>query len=84
MPQLKANENEYDMQETQTQLNPKSKREIIAWCIYDWANSAFPTLILTFIFSTYFTEKIAINEIVGTSQCWTLGKFIKIIKNCLT
>jgi len=46
----------------------KTKRGIIAWCIYDWANSAFSTLILTFIFATYFTEKIAANKIMGTSQ----------------
>ena len=45
-----------------------SKKQIISWAIFDWANSAFPTVIITFVFATYFTEKIAINKIVGTSQ----------------
>ena len=56
------------MRRPSTQVEKKLKRGVVAWCIYDWANSAFPTLILTFIFSTYFTEKIAINKIVGTAQ----------------
>jgi len=45
-----------------------SKRAIISWCIYDWANSAFPVIVTTFIFAAYFTRKIASNEIIGTHQ----------------
>lgn len=45
-----------------------SKKSIAAWCFYDWANSAFPTLILTFIFATYFTKSVAVNHIIGTTQ----------------
>ena len=45
-----------------------SKRAIIAWCIYDWANSAFPVIVLTFVFADFFTEKIAANRIMGMSQ----------------
>ena len=30
-----------------------------AWCFYDWANSAFPTIIGTFVFATYFTNAVA-------------------------
>jgi len=40
---------------------------ILSWCLYDWANSAFPTLILTFIFATYFTQSVARNSLLGTS-----------------
>lgn len=47
------------------------KRSIIAWCLYDWANSAFPTIVLTFIFAAYFTEKVAVNKIIGTAQWGT-------------
>ena len=39
-----------------------------SWCLYDWANSAFPTVITTFVFSAYFTKAIAVDEITGTSQ----------------
>src|SRR3990167_5532175 len=42
--------------------------EVIAWSFFDWANSAFPTVITTFIFATYFTESIAKNPIIGTNQ----------------
>ncbi len=35
--------------------------------MYDWANSAFTTLVVTFIYSTYFTKAIAPNEVLGTA-----------------
>ncbi|MBC8339983.1 MAG: MFS transporter [Rhodospirillales bacterium] len=45
-----------------------------SWCLYDWANSAFPTVITTFVFSAYFTKAIAADEIAGTSQWgWALS-----------
>jgi UMF1 family MFS transporter len=39
-----------------------------AWCLYDWANSAFPTIIVTFVFSTYFVKSVAEDEITGAVQ----------------
>ncbi len=44
------------------------KKAIIAWCLYDWSSSGFPIIITTFIFATYFTTKVAVNEITGTYQ----------------
>lgn len=41
---------------------------IIAWCFYDWACASFGIIVTTFIFSTYFTSKVAVNDIVGTYQ----------------
>jgi len=46
----------------------QSKRSIIAWSFFDWANSAFPTVITTFVFSAYFTQSIAKDVISGTAQ----------------
>lgn len=46
----------------------KSFRKIVAWCLYDWACGSFSIIITTFIFATYFTTKVADNEIVGTYQ----------------
>ena len=43
-------------------------RGLFGWCLYDWANSAFPTVITTFVFAAYFTKAIAADEIAGTSQ----------------
>jgi len=39
---------------------------IAAWCSYDWANSAFSTVISTFIFAAYFAQAVASNPIEGT------------------
>jgi UMF1 family MFS transporter len=49
-------------------LDQKQKTGIIAWCTFDWANSAFPTLVVTFVFAPYFTEHVAHNNIIGTQQ----------------
>ncbi len=50
---------------------PKVKRRtnlgIAAWCLYDWANSAFPTVIVTFVFAAYFTKGVAADEVSGTA-----------------
>jgi UMF1 family MFS transporter len=48
--------------------NNKSVKAISAWCLYDWACSSFSVIVVTFIFATYFTTKIAENEIIGTFQ----------------
>ncbi len=44
------------------------KKSLIAWALYDWANSAFPTVVITFVFAAYFTKGVAANEVIGTSQ----------------
>lgn len=41
---------------------------VAAWCVYDWANSAFPTVIGTFVFSAYFTQGVAADPVAGTAQ----------------
>lgn len=38
-----------------------------SWALYDWANSAFTTLVVTFVYSTYFTKAIAPDEVTGTT-----------------
>ena len=38
-----------------------------SWAFYDWANSAFNTLVGTFIYSTYFTQAMAPDELTGTA-----------------
>ena len=41
-----------------TDLKP-SKREIISWCMFDFANSSYTTIIITAIYSVFFVSKIA-------------------------
>ncbi len=43
------------------------KRAVASWCFYDWANSAFPAVITTFVFATYFTQAIAPDPVTGTA-----------------
>lgn len=45
-----------------------SKRALVAWCLYDWANSAFAAVVLTFVFAAYFTQGVAENEVAATAQ----------------
>ena len=46
----------------------ENRRGLLAWCLYDWANSAFPTVLTTFVFSAYFIKGVAADEVSGTSQ----------------
>lgn len=49
-----------------------NRKTIFGWALYDFANSAFTTLVVTFVYSAYFTSSIASDEINGT-QWWSLG-----------
>ena len=48
------------------------RRAIWSWCLYDWANSAFTTLVVTFIYSAYFTAAFADDPGRGTAL-WSRG-----------
>ncbi|MEC8183081.1 MAG: MFS transporter, partial [Pseudomonadota bacterium] len=37
-----------------------------AWCLYDWANSALPTVVTTFVFAAYFAKAVVGDETEGT------------------
>ena len=50
-----------------------SRRALAAWCLYDWANSAFPTVVVTFVFAAYFTEAVAPDRESGTAM-WGNGQ----------
>ncbi|HEC14415.1 MAG TPA: MFS transporter, partial [Rhodospirillales bacterium] len=39
----------------------------LTWCFFDWANSAFPSVIITFVFAAYFTKGIAKDPVAGAS-----------------
>jgi MFS transporter, UMF1 family len=55
-----------------------SKRALAAWCLYDWANSAFPTVVITFVFARYFTEAVAVDHDSGTFM-WGAGQAVSAI-----
>ncbi len=49
---------------------PASSRwgTIFAWCLYDWAYSAFNTIVSTFVIATYFVRAVAVDPASGTAQ----------------
>lgn len=49
-----------------------SKLTLFFWALYDWASSAFASLIQTFVFASYFTSSVAPNAIKGSSE-WGLA-----------
>jgi UMF1 family MFS transporter len=44
-----------------------ARRRILAWCLFDFANSPYTTLVVTFVYSTYFIKTFAPNEVLGTA-----------------
>lgn len=45
-----------------------NKKSILSWCLFDWGNSAFSTVIITFVFSVYFARGIVGDEVAGAAQ----------------
>ena len=49
-------------------------KKVFNFALYDFANSAFTTIIITFIFATYFAKQIAPNPVLGQSYWgWAIG-----------
>ena len=55
-----------------TSSSSYDRRAVFAWSMYDFANSSFTTLVVTFIYATYFTKAIAPDELTGTTM-WSRG-----------
>ncbi len=45
---------------------PAARRSVLSWILYDFANSPFTTLVITFVYGTYFTQAIAADSTTGT------------------
>src|ERR687891_2633566 len=48
-------------------MTPSSRLGQFSWALYDWANSAFSAVIITFVFATYFSQGIAADSVSGTA-----------------
>ena len=44
------------------------KKTILSWCLFDFGQTAFSTVIVTFVFSTYFAKMVMPSEIIGISN----------------
>ena len=42
------------------------RRPVVGWVLFDFANSPFTTLVVTFVYATYFTQVIAPDPVTGT------------------
>ena len=43
-------------------------RKAWAWAFYDWANSAFPTVVSTFVIAAYFAQGVAPDPASGQAM----------------
>ena len=55
--------------------NLPNKREILSWCFFDFANSAFTTIIITIVYSVYFRNIIAAGRTDG-DRLWAIGNTV--------
>lgn len=46
---------------------PVTRREIFGWAMFDFANSSYTTIVVTVVFSVYFTKVV----VVGDGPAWT-------------
>ena len=50
-------------------------RELLGWCLFDFANSAFATVIVTVVYSVYFMNVVAAGR-PDAPLLWSIGTFI--------
>lgn len=48
---------------------------MLAWWLYDWACSAFNTIVVTFVFAAYFVRAVAANPVQGTAD-WAAAQAV--------
>ena len=44
------------------------RRPVFSWCLFDWANSPFPAIVLTFVIPAYFAMAVVGDAATATSQ----------------
>jgi len=61
-------------------LPPAGPKELWAWCLYDFANSSFTTLIITVAYSVYFVQVVA-HDLGGATaeRVWFWGYAISML-----
>jgi len=71
------------MPHAQSPGDQEDKRALWSWALYDWANSAFFTIILTFVFAQYFSASVVQDKVAGTNAWGNIvgisGVFIAIL-----
>ncbi|MGB0681375.1 MAG: MFS transporter [Magnetovibrionaceae bacterium] len=68
---------------TAAPAHPVTTRGRLSWAVFDVANSAYPTVIATFVFAAYFTQGIAEDPVRGT-EVWGYAMSISGLMLALT
>ena len=73
---------------------PERKKAIFAWCMYDWANSAFATTALAAVLPVYFVSLVPEEGVLvrlglwnfttTASALWAHGIFISLLVTALS
>lgn len=53
--------------------SPLLDKKVLAWALYDWANSAFATTVMVVFFPLFFKQYLAAGQEVTTSTAWLAG-----------
>jgi UMF1 family MFS transporter len=59
------------------------RRAVTAWCLYDFANSSYTTLIVTVVFSVYFREVVVAADDNTGDQLWGFANFLAMLSVAL-
>jgi len=62
----------------------RGRLAVAAWCLYDFANSSYTTLIITVVFSVYFREAVVNATDNSADRLWGLANFIAMLVIVLT
>ncbi|MDP6014167.1 MAG: MFS transporter [Alphaproteobacteria bacterium] len=55
-----------------TKAKPHSRLAVPTWCLFDWANSPFPTVVVTFVFAVYFQQAV-VGDTVRATEMWGIA-----------
>jgi UMF1 family MFS transporter len=59
-------------------------RRALAWAFYDWANSAFPTVVSTFVIAAYFAQAIAPDPVTGQAYWGWMQAVVGVVVGLLS
>ena len=51
----------------------KNIRPFTSYCLYDWANSPFSTVVITFVFASYFEKAIVETQVASIMWGWAIS-----------
>jgi UMF1 family MFS transporter len=59
-------------QKNQTDFPGSSKKKIFAWALFDFANTSYSIVVVTFLYAIYFKKVVAGNQAIGDFY-WSIG-----------